>query len=549
MRHLREPRVGRLVAGPQRRPNRQQPWFRIGTTAATPFPFQFWDRRFVACTVSGVVWTILGVATGVTNLNAGQIEAGALSQHQRERQLTQADDKVRQQAGQVSETPPNIILILCDNLGYGDVGCYGSRLHRTPHVDRLAAEGTRFTHCYSSSGVCSPSRASLMTGCYPRRLNLHQNDRGGLVLQPVEPIGLNPDELTMAELVKSRGYATALFGKWHLGDQPPFLPTRQGFDEYLGIPYSDDMTAREGQPWPPLPLVRNEQVIEAPVDRNLLTKRYTQETIRFITEHQRQPFFIMLAHAMPGSTTSPFASESFRGRSANGPWGDAVEEIDASTGEILAALARMGLDQRTLVIWTSDNGAPQRNPPQGSNAPLGGWGYSTAEGGMRIPCIARWPGRIPAGRVCEELVTLMDWWPTFGRLAGATLPAERAIDGRDIGPLLTGVDGAKSPHQAFYYYDRGQLQAVRAGPWKLYLAIAPLPRGPMGQAKPRTVRLINVVADPGETKDLASAHRDIVEQLQVLANEARAELGDGDRTGRGQRPCGRVERPVPLVLK
>src|SRR5688572_17938618 len=200
-----------------------------------------------------------------------------------------------------ADRPPNFILILCDNLGYGDIGCFGSKLHRTPHVDRLAAEGLRLTSCYAASGVCTPSRAAIMTGCYPRRVGLHKNDRGGAVLQPVEPIGLHPEEVTLAEVLKTRGYATALLGKWHLGDQPAFLPTRQGFDEYFGIPYSDDMTPREGQPWPPLPLMRSERVIEAPVDRDLLTKRYTEEAIRYVTQNRDRPFFLFLSHAMPGS--------------------------------------------------------------------------------------------------------------------------------------------------------------------------------------------------------------------------------------------------------
>jgi arylsulfatase A-like enzyme len=446
------------------------------------------------------------------------------------------------------DRPPNFILILCDNLGYGDIGCFGSRLHRTPHIDRLAAEGMRLTSCYAASGVCTPSRAAIMTGCYPRRVSLHKNDRGGQVLQPVEPIGLHPDEVTIAEVLKPPGYATAIFGKWHLGDQPHFLPTRQGFDEYFGIPYSDDMTPRDGQPWPPLPLMRGERVIEAPVDRNLLTKRYTEEAIRYITQNKDRPFFLYLAHAMPGSTQAPFASQAFRGRSANGPWGDSVEELDWSTGQLMAALKELNLDERTLVIWTSDNGAPRRNPPQGSNRPLAGWGYTTAEGGMRMPCIARWPGRIPARKTCEELVTLMDLLPTFARLAGAELP-RHTIDGRDIWPLLAAERGAKSPHEAFYYYRMDQLQAVRSGPWKLYL---PLQRrvGPGRQAmSPQPAALYDVSSDPGENNNLIDDQSEVVARLTDLAEQARQELGDLGRPGRGQRPAGRVDHPQPQVLQ
>jgi arylsulfatase A-like enzyme len=447
-----------------------------------------------------------------------------------------------------AQKSPNVIIILCDNLGYGDVGCYGSKLHRTPHVDRLAKEGIRLTAFYSTSGVCTPSRASLMTGCYPRRVSLHKNARGGAVLQPVEPIGLHPDEVTIAEILKKCGYVTALIGKWHLGDQPVFLPTQQGFDQYLGIPYSDDMTPRQGQPWPELPLMRQEKVIEAPVERNLLTKRYTEESIRFITENTKKPFFLLLSHAMPGSTKAPFASEKFRGKSANGPWGDSVEEIDWSTGEILAALRRLKLDEQTLVIWTSDNGAPQRNPPQGSNLPLGGWGYTTAEGGMRVPCIARWPGKIPPGKTSSELTTMMDLLPTIAKLTAAPLPKERVIDGKDIWPILANERGAKSPHDAFYCYHMDQLQAVRSGPWKLYLPLKNKLINLRGDTAASPALLYDVLVDPAEKNNLAEKHADVVKRLVAFAEIARKELGDLDRPGVGQRPVGRVDTPSPRVL-
>jgi arylsulfatase A-like enzyme len=443
---------------------------------------------------------------------------------------------------------PNFILILCDNLGYGDVGCYGSKLHKTPHIDRLAAEGMRLTAFYATSGVCTPSRASLMTGCYPRRVGLHKNARGGAVLQPVEPIGLHPDEITIAEVLKGAGYVTALIGKWHLGDQPSFLPTRQGFDQYLGIPYSDDMTPRPGQPWPDLPLLRGEKVIEAPVDRNTLTRRYTEEAIRFITDNRDRPFFLLLSHAMPGSTPAPFASERFRGKSANGPWGDSVEEIDWSTGEILGTLARLDLDRRTCVVWTSDNGAPRRNPPQGSNLPLGGWGYTTAEGGMRMPCLVRWPGQVPKGATSSELTTMMDWLPTFAGRAGVDAPRERAVDGKDIWPILAGQRGATSPHAAFFCYHMDQLQAVRSGPWKLYLPLEKKLVKLKGETAPAATQLFDVLADPGETKNLAERLPKVVAQLTAHAEKARADLGDIDRPGAGQRPPGRVGDPQPLEL-
>ena len=444
--------------------------------------------------------------------------------------------------------PPNLIVLLCDNLGYGDIAPFGSTLHRTPELDRMAREGLRLTHLYSASGVCTPSRAALMTGSYPRRVNLHRNARGGAVLQPVEPIGLHPAEETIAELLRERGYATAMIGKWHLGDQAPFLPTRQGFESYLGVPYSDDMTPRAGQPWPELPLLRNEEVIEAPVDRDQLTRREAEAAVRFIQQHRERPFFLYVAHAMPGSTRAPYSSPAFRGRSRNGAWGDAVEELDWAAGQILAAVRAAGLAENTLVLWTSDNGAPRRDPVQGSNRPLGGWGYTTSEGGMRVPGIVWAPGRVPAGRESTELTTLMDLLPTFVRLAGARPPANR-IDGRDIWPLLAGEPGARGPHEAFLYYHGDQLQAVRSGPWKLHLALPARATGTAGKAAgPRPARLHDVTRDPGETEDLAARHPEVVARLERAAEAARVELGDTDRPGRGQRPAGWVADPRPLRL-
>ncbi len=364
------------------------------------------------------------------------------------------------------------------------------------------------------------------------------------MLRPVSPNGLNPDEVTIAEVLKRGGYSTACVGKWHLGDQPPFLPTRQGFDTFFGIPYSDDMTANPDRGWPPLPLMQDEVVIEAPVDRTTLTRRYTERAIEFLSTHKEEPFFLYLAHAMPGSTNRPFASEPFQGHSANGPYGDAVEEIDWSTGQILDALARLNLDQRTLVIWTSDNGAPRRDPPQGSNAPLGGWGYTTQEGGMRVPCIARWPGRIPAGESADQLTTTMDLLPTFARLANVDLDPDRPIDGHDIMPILTGTPGARSPYDAFYYYAADRLDAVRSGRWKLFLATS---EG-RGGSDHTTPRLFDLDADPAESKNLADQHPDVVDRLTAYAEAARTRLGDGDRQGEGQRPSGRVENPSPRRL-
>ncbi|MEI6465101.1 MAG: sulfatase [Verrucomicrobiota bacterium] len=446
---------------------------------------------------------------------------------------------------------PNIVLIVCDNLGNGDIGCFGSTAQRTPHVDRLAAEGVKLTSFYVASGVCTPSRAAFLTGCYPRRLNLHQSATGAPVLHPVATRGLNPDEVTLAEVLRDAGYATACIGKWHLGDQPEFLPTRQGFDVFFGIPYSDDMT-RDQQPaaWPELPLLRGETVIEAPVDRNHLVRRCTEEAVRFIGENAGRPFFLYVPHTMPGSTPQPFSSPAFRGKSRHGAYGDSVEELDWSTGEIVAALEQHGLTGRTLVIWTSDNGAVRRNPPQGSNAPYRGWGYDTSEGAMRLPCIVRWPGVIPAGRVQDELCSSLDLLPTLARWAGAN-PPPRPIDGHDVRALFTVEATAKSPwdNAGFCFYRRGDLQAVRAGPWKVYLPRSEPAEGKKGKSPPTPLQLFDVRHDPGETVELSAREPAVVRHLLTLAENARVELGDGQRPGRGQRPAGAVDHAQPLTLR
>ncbi len=450
------------------------------------------------------------------------------------------------------ERAPNFILIVADNLGYGDVGPFGSKVLRTPCLDRMAEEGTKFTHFCVTAGVCTPSRASFMTGCYAQRVSLADTDPDGIVLRPVSPNGLHPDEITIAEVLKPQGYATAIIGKWHLGDQPPFLPTRQGFDSYFGIPYSDDMTADKRPPgeWPPLPLMENERVIEAPVDRNLLTKRYTERALATIEANRDRPFFLYIPQAMPGSTRAPFASEAFRGKSATGPWGDSVEELDWSTGRILDKLESLGLDEHTLVIWTSDNGAPTTGKPgdlsRGTNAPLFGRGYTTAEGAFRVPTIAWWPGTVPAGCVRSELVTSMDLLPTFALLAGTGPPQDRIIDGKDVRPLLFGEPGAKSPHEAFYYYSGSQLHAVRSGPWKLFVPMASPRRHPHHRGRgPSPAMLFNVVEDVGCRENVAAEHPEVVERLMRLAAKARADLGDAGKPGAGQRPVGRFADPTP----
>ena len=460
-----------------------------------------------------------------------------------------------------AERLPNFVVVYCDNLGYGDIEPFGSHLNRTPNLNRMAKEGRVFTHFCVTAGVCTPSRASLMTGCYAQRVGMHNNPRDGQVLRPLSPYGLSPSETTIAEVLKTAGYATTIIGKWHLGDHPQFLPTRQGFDSFFGVPYSDDMTQEAGQriaargndplrgaDWPPLPLMENETVIEAPVDRHLLTKRYTERALEFIDDHVAEPFFLYLPHAMPGSTTHPFASQEFRGRSRGGPWGDSIEEIDWSTGQILDRLVALGIDQHTLVLWTSDNGAPMASAGglhRGTNQPLAGRGYTTAEGAFRVPTIAWWPGRISAGTRCAALCSTMDVLPTCAALAGCSVP--QRVDGFDIRELLLSTadcDSTKSPYGAFYYYERDQLQAVRSGAWKLFLPLDDYDRHPHFRSKPHPqAMLFDVVMDIGCTQDVALQHPDVVQRLSQLAEAARHDLGDRGRPGAGQRPPGRVDGP------
>ena len=458
--------------------------------------------------------------------------------------------------------PPNLIVVFCDNLGYGDIEPFGSTVHRTPNLNRMAAEGRKFTHFCVTAGVCTPSRSSIMTGCYSQRVGMHNNPRDGWVLRPISPYGLNPSEITIAEVLKPHGYTTGIIGKWHLGDQPEFLPTRQGFDSFFGIPYSDDMTHDVGQrigdrldgsSWPPLPLLEDEKVVEAPVDRDLLTKRYSDRALQFIEANREGPFFLYMPEAMPGSTSTPFASPAFKGKSRNGPWGDSIEELDWSIGRILDKLVELDIDERTLVIWTSDNGAPMardmNSPARGTNRPLHGRGYTTSEGAFRVPTIFWWPGKVPAGTKCQELATTMDLLPTFARLAGGEPPGDRIIDGRDIRPLILGEPGAKSPYKVFYYYSRDQLQAVRSGPWKLFLPLENVTRHPhFRKGRKAQPLLFNVVDDIASTKNLAAEHPEQVRRLMALAEIARADLGDRGRPGANQRKPGKIEQPKPQVL-
>lgn len=442
---------------------------------------------------------------------------------------------------QLSAASPNIILIFCDDLGYGDIGCFGSEKHRTPNIDRLAAEGMKLTSFYSTCGVCTPSRSSLMTGCYPRRVNMHESARNEWVLFPLARKGLNPEETTVAEVLKTKGYATACFGKWHLGDQKRFLPTEQGFDEYFGIPYSNDMGSRQRKQNPPLPLLSGKTVIEAPVDQNTITRRYIEQAINFITENRDRPFFIYLPHTMPHNPVH--SSDRFRGKSANGGYGDCVEEIDWSTGEILKTLQKLNLDEKTLVLFTSDNGAASRWG--GTNKPLSGFKGSTMEGGMRVPCVVRWPGEIPAGSTFDQIASTIDLLPTFAEFAEADAPPQSHIDGHSIADIMMGKSKT-TPHEAYYYYFRDTLQAVRSGPWKLHLARTVKPRKKPEQHVP--AKLYNLEEDIAESQDVIDAHPEVVKKLKALAEIAREKYGDKEKAGTLQRPAGLVEKAVPLVL-
>ena len=440
------------------------------------------------------------------------------------------------------DATPNIIVIFTDDLGYGDVGVYGAQDFDTPHLDRMADEGIRFTDFYVAAPVCTPSRAALMTGSYPKRVGLAYR-----VLFPYSETGLHPDEITIAEVLQEQGYATAAIGKWHLGHQDKFLPTNQGFDYYYGIPYSNDMGSHryEGRNFtsPPLPLMRNEEVIEESPAQASLTGRYTEEALRFIEANQDHPFFLYLPHSMPHLPID--ASEQFKGESRHGLYGDVVEEIDGSVGQILEALDKYEIDDNTLVVFTSDNGPVIRSEERlghrpGSAGPLRGHKNTTWEGGMRVPCIMRWPGQIPAGAVSHELATTMDFMPTFARLAGADAPGDRVVDGKDIRSLMFDESGAESPYVAFYYYRDDRLQAVRSGRWKLHTYRPAWGRN--NYMETPAPLLYDLQEDAGETTNVAGEHPDVVRKLQALANQARRELGDGatSQVGHHVRPVGTI---------
>lgn len=436
---------------------------------------------------------------------------------------------------------PNIVFIMIDDMGYGDIGPFGSTKNRTPQLDRMAEEGMRFTSFYAAP-VCSVSRAQVITGCYGQRVSLPG------VLGPGSRSGINPEENTVAELLKAQGYATMCVGKWHLGDQPEFLPTRHGFDHYFGIPYSNDMMSRvEGRT--AVPLVRDGKFLEqlSGDDQERITQRYTEEAMAFIRENRSRPFFLYLPHTAVHVPIYP--GDQFRGKSRNGRYGDWVEEVDWSVGRVLDTLRELKLDTRTLVIFSSDNGPWLSKGADGGEAgPLRGGKGSTFEGGVRVPTIAWWPGTVEPGSTCDAVAGNVDLLPTFVSVAGGSVPSDRQIDGRDCSPLLLGTS-TESPREAHFYYKGYKLEAVRCGPWKL--ALGPQAEA-MGQGKPSPdataagVRLYNLDAEIGERTNVAAEHPDVVKRLLELAGQMAAELGDG-KPGPGVRPAGKVEQPVLLI--
>ena len=436
---------------------------------------------------------------------------------------------------------PNFIVVFCDDLGYADIGPFGAKKKATPHLDRMAREGMRLTDFYSTCSVCTPSRASLMTGCYPRRLNMHVDESNLCVLFPSARKGLNPDEVTVAEVLKEQGYTTMCIGKWHLGDHPKFMPTNQGFDHYYGIPYSNDMNSKKV----PLPLVQDLTVVEDSVQRDVtITSRYTKEAIKFIKQHSEDPFFLYLPHTAVHLPLVP--GKQFQGSSKDGAYGDWVQEVDWSMGELFVVLKELGIDKETLVLFTSDNGSAREK--QGSNLPLRGRKGRTDEGGMRVPCVVRWPGKIPAGSSSDTLTSTLDVLPTFAALAGGNAPLGRLIDGKNIWPILSGQTKA-DPREAFYYYQMDQLQAVRSGDWKLFLQMESKKRN-WGKPEGRqSMKLFNLSNDIHEDKNLALENPTIVERLLEYAEKARADLGDVGIKGEGQRSAGWVEKPSPRLLK
>jgi len=438
-------------------------------------------------------------------------------------------------------TQPNFIVIFTDDQGYGDLSCFGGEHVDTPRIDQMAAEGMKLSSFYVAAPVCTPSRAALMTGSYAQRIDMGLGSRFGVLLS-ADSKGLNPDEVTIAEMLKGAGYRTGIFGKWHLGDQPPFLPTRQGFDEFFGIPYSHDIhpfhPRQDHFQFPALPLLDQESVIEMDPDADFLTQRVTERAVRFIEDNRDKPFFLYLPQPIPhrplhvsppylqevkAEITDKLKSEkeSVDYKTRDLLFKQAIAEIDTSVGMILDTLKTQGIDENTFVIFTSDNG-----PAVGSAGPLRGRKGSTYEGGMREATVVRWPGKIPAGTTNAELMTAMDLLPTFAKLAGAPIPSDRVIDGKDIWPVL--AHKQKSPHEAFFYHRGETLLAVRSGNWKLHTKDG------------TATELYNLETDIGETRNVLNGHSQIAKRLMGLMTDFSKDISENNR------PAAFVDYPVPL---
>lgn len=434
---------------------------------------------------------------------------------------------------------PNVVIIFIDDMGYADIGPFGATKQKTPNLDRMAKEGMKLTSFYAAP-VCSVSRAQLLTGCYGPRISVPG------VYFPGDAAGLNPAEITIAERLKEQGYATQCVGKWHVGDQAEFLPTKQGFDHYFGIPYSNDMQKKSAETGEKVtPLMRDGKVAELLSDeqQSKIVERYTDEVLGFIRTNKDKPFFVYFPHSAVHTPIWP--GKSFRGKSANGRFGDWVEEVDWSVGRVLDTLRELKIDENTLVIFTSDNGPWLIKGADGGSAlPLRGGKGSTWEGGVRVPTIARWPGKIAPASVCDTVSGTIDLLPTCVSIAGGTVPADPIIDGRDLSPVLFGKS-TESPREAHYYFEGFGLHAVRQGPWKL--AVVPQ-RETMGKeiaedAKSNP-RLYNLDSDIGETTNLADQNPEIVAKLTALIDAKNAEIGGQAPTAR--RPAGKVKNPKTL---
>lgn len=443
-----------------------------------------------------------------------------------------------------ANTPPNVVIILMDDMGFGDMECYGGFPYHTPHINKLAADGMRFTNFYVGQAVCSASRCALLTGCYPTRLGISG------ALMPHSKIALNPKEETIAEVLKAAGYKTGMIGKWHLGSREPFLPLQQGFDEYLGLPYSNDMWPVDynGKPldtstfrgkYPPLPLIDGNKpirFIRTLDDQAELTTLYTERAISFINKNKNHPFFLYLAHSMPHVPIA--ASSKYKGKSGAGLYGDVMEELDWSVGEVLKALDKNGISKNTLVVFTSDNGPWLTFGNHAGST--GGFreGKGTAwEGGLRVPCIMKWPGKIAAGSICNDLTATMDLMPTLVSICHAKLPAKK-IDGVNILPLLEQKTDRDPRTDFVYYYDEKNLKAVRSGQWKLVFPCTSRTYNRPGSIGADgypgkyfedsvSLALYDLRTDPGEARDVKDMHPDIVQRLSLIADKYRKELGDG----------------------